>query len=166
MMDIQLLGAWGEFIGGISGFVSAVAVIASLIFVGLQIRQHSAAVRSSTRSDIARSQLEINLLLAQNPDILTAIMGVLRGGEINDRERLVAFAALSGFFRVFENQFCAYQEGNFSESVWRGYRANIAFNAQAPYFDEYWSDRRGLFCEELVAFVDDLASQSSPNVSK
>ena len=78
-MDIQLLGAWGEFIGGISGFVSPVAVIASLIFIGLQIRQHSGAVRSSTRSGIARSQRETNLLLARNPEILTAMLALARG---------------------------------------------------------------------------------------
>ena len=164
-MDIQLLGAWGEFIGGISGFVSAVAIIASLIFIGLQIRQHSAAVRSSTRSEIARSQLEINLLLAKNPDILTAMLALVRGEELTDRDRLVASATLSGFFRVFENQFWAYREGNFSESVWRGYRANIAFNVQQPHFDEFWGGRKGLFSEEFVTFVDNLASQNNPNVS-
>lgn len=157
-MDIQLLGAWGEFIGGVSGFVSAVAVIASLIFIGLQIRQHSGAVRSSTRSEIARSQLEINLLLAQNPDILNAMLALVRGEDITDRERVVASATLSGFFRVFENQFWAYHEGNFSESVWRGYCANIAFNVQQPHFEEFWRDRKGLFSSEFVAFVDQLAN--------
>lgn len=43
-MDIQTLGAWGEFIGGIGGLIAAVAVIASLVFVGMQIR---ASVRQS-----------------------------------------------------------------------------------------------------------------------
>ena len=44
-MDIQTLGAWGEFIGGIGGMVAAVAVIASLVFVGMQIR---ASVRQAS----------------------------------------------------------------------------------------------------------------------
>lgn len=43
-MDIQTLGAWGEFIGGIGGIIAAIAVIASLVFVGMQIR---ASVRQS-----------------------------------------------------------------------------------------------------------------------
>ena len=37
-MDIQTLAAWGEFIGGIGGLLAAFAVIASLVFVGMQIR--------------------------------------------------------------------------------------------------------------------------------
>jgi hypothetical protein len=93
------------------------------------------------------------------------MLGFGRGEEITDRERIVAFATLSGFFRVFENQFCDHREGNFSESVWRGHRANIAINAQNPHFDEFLGDRRGLFSEEFVAFVDGLVSQNSPNVA-
>ena len=43
-MDLQSLAAWGEFLGGIGGVVAAFAVVASLIFVGIQIR---ASVRQS-----------------------------------------------------------------------------------------------------------------------
>jgi hypothetical protein len=37
-VDIQTLGALGEFVGGIGGMIAALAVIASLVFVGMQIR--------------------------------------------------------------------------------------------------------------------------------
>ena len=37
-MDIQTLAALGEFVGGIGGLIAAVAVVASLVFVGMQIK--------------------------------------------------------------------------------------------------------------------------------
>ena len=37
-MSLETLAAWGEFIGGIGGLIAAIAVVASLIFVGVQIR--------------------------------------------------------------------------------------------------------------------------------
>ncbi|RLQ21792.1 hypothetical protein DWB85_10925 [Seongchinamella sediminis] len=37
-MDIETLAAWGELIGGVGGMIAAVAVVASLLFVGIQIR--------------------------------------------------------------------------------------------------------------------------------
>lgn len=43
-MELEALAAWGEFLGGIGGLVAAIAVIASLVFVGVQIR---ASVRQS-----------------------------------------------------------------------------------------------------------------------
>ena len=43
-MDLESLAAWGEFVGGVGGLLAAIAVIASLVFVGVQIR---ASVRQS-----------------------------------------------------------------------------------------------------------------------
>jgi hypothetical protein len=37
-MDLQTLAALGEFVGGIGGLIAAVAVVASLVFVGIQIK--------------------------------------------------------------------------------------------------------------------------------
>ena len=37
-MDIQTLAALGEFVGGIGGLIAAIAVVASLVFVGMQIK--------------------------------------------------------------------------------------------------------------------------------
>ena len=37
-MNLQNLAAWGEFLGGIGGVVAALGVVASLIFVGFQLR--------------------------------------------------------------------------------------------------------------------------------
>ena len=60
-MDIQNLAAWGEFLGGIGGLVAAVAVVASLIFVGSQIRHSANAAQATVRHAIgfAQSQLSV-----------------------------------------------------------------------------------------------------------
>lgn len=44
-MTLETLAAWGEFVGGIGGLVAAIAVVASLIFVGMQIK---ASVRQAS----------------------------------------------------------------------------------------------------------------------
>ncbi len=44
-MDLQTLAAFGEFIGGVGGLIAAFAVVASLVFVGIQIR---ASVRQAS----------------------------------------------------------------------------------------------------------------------
>ena len=155
-MDIQLLGAWGEFIGGISGVVSALAMIGSLIFVGLQVRQHTRAIRSSTRSEIALSQIDTNFRLADNPKLLASGYGLLKGENLSPEDRLVAAQVLSGVFRALENQYFAYKEDNFSESVWQGYKQNLIWNVSQINFSEFWEDRRSLFSPEFAAFVDEL----------
>ena len=44
-MDLQTLAALGEFVGGIGGLIAAIAVVASLVFVGIQIK---ASVRQAS----------------------------------------------------------------------------------------------------------------------
>ncbi len=54
-MDIHVLGAWGEFLGGIGGLIAAAAIVGSLIFVGLQLRE-------STRQATVDSYTQITSL--------------------------------------------------------------------------------------------------------
>ena len=44
-MDLESLAALGEFVGGIGGLIAAFAVVASLVFVGIQIK---ASVRQAS----------------------------------------------------------------------------------------------------------------------
>lgn len=51
-MDIHSLAAWGEFIGGIGGLIAAFAIIASLVFVGMQIRASVRQARVDSYSTV------------------------------------------------------------------------------------------------------------------
>ena len=156
-MNWDAIGAIGELIG-------ALAVVITLAYLAVQIRQNSKALHSSTRFEIAKTQMDINFLLAQNPDLAVASYGILQGKEgISEKDQLAAGQFISGMFRTFENQFYAYREGNFSEGVWGGYRRNIAWNAGQPKFLEFWKERRPLFSEDFAEFVDSLAISEEGN---
>lgn len=149
-----------DAIGALSELAGAVAVVVSVTYLAVQIRQGSKATRSATRSDIAGRQAEANIRLAENPDLGMSVMTFIKGGELNEKDRFSASQWLAGGCRAFENQYLAYLEGDFSESVWLGYRANITWNAQQPGFPEFWNDRSHLFSAEFIAFVDELISDT------
>ena len=46
-MDIQVLGAWGELLGGVAGIVAAAGVIATLLYLARQVQQNTKSVQSS-----------------------------------------------------------------------------------------------------------------------
>ena len=62
MLDITTLAAWGEFIGGI-------AVVVSLLYLALQIRQNSRLLKVSTTGAVATSDLEISKLLISDSEL-------------------------------------------------------------------------------------------------
>ena len=51
-MDIQTLAAVGEFIGGIGGLIAAIAVVASLVCVGMQIKASVKQARVDSYSTV------------------------------------------------------------------------------------------------------------------
>ena len=55
-MDIEALGAWGEFLGGISGVIAALGVIATLIYLARQIHQNTKSVQSANLGTYLDSQ--------------------------------------------------------------------------------------------------------------
>ena len=77
-----------EAIGAMSELIGATAVVVTLAYLAVQIRENSRAVRSSTRSDISRGQMDINFILAENPDLAVACYGLLKGEEITIRRAL------------------------------------------------------------------------------
>ncbi len=146
-----------EAIGAISELIGAIAVVVTLAYLAVQIRHNSKALHSSTRFEIAKTQMDINFLLAQHPDLAIGAYGILQGKEgMSEKDRLAASQYITGMFRTFENQFYAYREGNFPEGVWGGYRRNIAWNVTQPKFEEFWKERRHLFSENFAELVDEL----------
>ncbi len=59
-MDIMELGAIGELVGG-------VAVLATLVYLAVQTRNNTQAIRSSTYSQVADSFSALSLAIFQDP---------------------------------------------------------------------------------------------------
>ena len=152
-MDWNAVGALGEVVG-------ALAVVLTLIYLSVQVRQNSAAIRSATRADIAKTQAEMNWRFAEHPSVSTTTYAYLRGEDLNKDAEVIATACISGALRTFENQYFSYIEGNFSKSIWDGYRNNIRFVVTTPNFREYWDDRKQIFSREFRTLVDKLREQT------
>ena len=97
-MTLLEWGAIGELIGG-------VAIIVSLIYVGLQIKQNSYALKLSTAQNTVEDMADLYLYPAQNgelADIFFRGLQDLDAVEGSDRLRLYGF--FHKFFRTYENR--------------------------------------------------------------
>jgi hypothetical protein len=98
-VTIQELGSLGEF-------VAAIATIATLVYLAVQIRQNTAATRAASHHEITDSFNVINVALGSDP-ILAALFR--RGGEdraaLREDERSQYDWLCIAYFRVFETLF-------------------------------------------------------------
>lgn len=119
--------------------VGFVGVMASLLFVGLEIRQNNAIARAQTRQALTSEYREFWMALALD-DRLDEVRGPSLGGE-DTRESIVQWVRM----RLLENVYHQYREGVVDESVFDGYGWRGDPEFQTPEFVEWWGARRSRF---------------------
>ncbi len=82
-MDIMELGAIGELVGG-------VAVIASLIYVGLQVRQTNRQSASDSGTDVLAEMNRLQEFVFSDPAGATLLLKLKNGDDLSPEEQIKA----------------------------------------------------------------------------
>lgn len=156
MMSIQDWGAIGEIVG-------AVGVIATLIFLSMQIRANTKESRLSATADIAR---EYNAYLQHitSDEKLSELW--LRAvdrdfSSLTEEESARAIMVMGNFFRIMESAHIQHSSGRMDLTSWQGYERLIARSVNSSAFPVYWSLRSSLHGQDFQALVK--AAQNKPD---
>jgi hypothetical protein len=106
-----------EQLANIGEFISGVAVIASLIYLAIQIRQNTRTVKSSTHLANTKNWNDIFLTFADKDNVSAWNYGYTLDNRI-DASTLTQFLLQSRvLFLNFENQFYQYRSGSMDEET-------------------------------------------------
>ena len=149
-----------ERIAGFRQLLSAGAVVASLVFVGVEIQRNTLAQRSATRQALADASRDLILAVTEDP-LLEAWIGRWgrpphfdEGFQITPLDSARADVAMRALLRNAENVFFQYREGVIDESVLATYGfAGGSF--ASPAFPEYWRSQRDQWDPDFVAAFED-----------
>ena len=132
----------------LSQIVSALAVVASLVYVGFEIRQNTDASRAATRQAIAETDFEY-VGATLDPLLLVEAEAKYEGGtDLTLAERFILRERQHLNFRIFENAYYQYRAGLLEPQTWERYRwiisrllavndaANAMWERFGPSFDE------------------------------
>ena len=141
----------------IGELLAGVAVVASLVFVGMELRQNTAAVRAQTRQGLAERNGDFITSISENPELARAFDlrwepdGISRPGVLTHTDSVQARLAMAGLLRSVENVYLQFNEGVIDETVLESYafRQNPVFGT--PQFLEYWVAVRDRFDARFVA---------------
>ena len=160
-MSILELGALGEFIGSIG-------VIASLIYLAVQIRQNS--VSSKAQAVQSASDIMINLSLELADESWTELINrasdhfdALPPGE-RGRIGWLWFAVMRGTETLYRH----YLEGNVDEQTWETYATAVQHNARMSGFRRWWRSVSGTytFARDFDDFVTDIVDKAEVSGEK
>jgi hypothetical protein len=148
-----------EDLGNIGEFVAAAAVIVSLIYLAVQIRQNTRSVRAAALQDVIGGGASFVRDVYRDPELariwfsgsddFQSVTGI-------DRRRFHFLAV--AYFRQAENMCSQSRKGLLKDEDWDGLRKSVFDGAALPGLREWWktnsyrfnSDFRRLVEEELA----------------
>ena len=108
-MTVDQLGAWGDFIGGI-------AVLAGLVFVGIQLLGANREARAATIQASLEMQTQVDSELAKYPDTWEKVIS--NSAFDTDAEYRRAIILFNLIMTTMENRYHQYQAGYLEEKSW------------------------------------------------
>ena len=113
-----------EQLSSLAQIVGAGAVLASLIFVGLQIRQNTHSQRIVAVESLAAAIAAINVPAMQSPALGTALATALKDWSLASHdERVIAHYFLFCFFKLHEQAWYQYRSRVLDDAQWAGWAA-------------------------------------------
>ena len=147
-MTIMELGALGEFVG-------AIAVVLTLAYLAIQIRDQNRESRTRIIQDLIRGWNEI---LGSYIDI-AEVADIFRRGSVSyiklDPKDQPRFAAILGrMSRIFEGLYLQKIEGGINDDLWAGIDNSIHDIYAQPGSQEWWQLRSHWYSIKFRAFVN------------
>jgi hypothetical protein len=147
----------------IAQIASAIAVIASLIFVGIQLRRATSAIRAT--SSQAHSSLYTDLVqsIIDNADFArTWSIGLTDPQSLSEIEWVRFVAYSSALFRLYESSRVQWLNGRLDEEHWHTIERQAADFGHLPGLQQAWSLRAHWYSAEFRAWFDSLAPLEQP----
>ena len=146
----------------IIGLLGSLGVIASLIFVGLQLRQEAEATRSATVLQIKDAWVQLNLAEATSSELSLAFQDVSENGY--DAASYENRSHVTGFYRaLFHNQSNAYYQyriGVLDEELWAPHYEELKTLAKRNVAVRIWKGNEHLYDQPFRALFGTLILQA------
>ena len=136
-----------------------VAVVASLVFVGIEIQQNTTAVRSATVQAVADQAMQLTLTLTTDEHMPRLIHEMMHNGvtenELTPEDTMRLRMAMNAGFRRHENIYQQVQAGILNRDTLT--TVNLRFYG-SPFARGHWALVRTEYTPEFAAYWDGLIS--------
>lgn len=144
-----------ETLSAIAQLVAAVGVIASLFYLGAQIRQNTKSQRSVVVDSLTSSLIALLGPQSYDPSLMRSFAAAVedwQGASEEDRTRAVATLFIT--FKLFENAWFQQRQGTLEREQWEGWDLHMRVYYHRPGVQVWWADRRGMFAAGFRKYIE------------
>jgi hypothetical protein len=148
-------------LASLGSFVSGIAVLISLVYLAVQVRQAS----KHTRAQIAQNR--ISRMADQQLRMAEGELGILVGraragdGTLTPDEIARFMAFMRSQFWSAEDNFLQHREGMLAEEMYASFRASMTGLMRGPGTQAAWEISRTSFAPDFQAFMDGVARDAN-----
>ena len=144
-----------EQLSSFAQIASAVGVLASLIFVGLQIRQNTQSQHVVAVESLAAAIAALNVPAMESPMLGTALAKALKNwAAASHDERVIAHYFLFSFFKLHEQAWYQRKSRVLDQAQWIGWENLIRMYYHSPGIQQvWWPSRRQAFSPQFQAYL-------------
>ena len=151
-MDMAKINDWLQVVGFFG-------IIASLLFVGLEMQQSRQIAMADIYQQRAAMVIESNSI-GLTSEILFDIRSKREAGEtLTNTEQALLNSAWNPGLNYAENNHYQYQLGFLSNEQWISTRNNMRKKARNPVFLEWWEGERASWRESFAQVMDELIEE-------
>lgn len=158
-----------EELAYISQIIGVIAVFASLIFVGVQVRQNSEQIKANTRSIKASAAFEGTHSWALTNEMIVAdvsdeflLMAIAtydpqkNWNDFSEAGRARVTLAQRALFQKLEGLYFLHKYGNLDEAIWAARSSWAAGVIKLPFYRQWWAFEKmqNIWSGEFVAVIE------------
>lgn len=144
-----------EAVSAVSDFLAAIAVIVTLVYLAVQIRQNTSTLKSSATQGAHEQTSSLYELLASDPELSDIFVRGLETPEALDRVETARFFSLllATMFKA-QNWFMQTQSGAIDGTLLKSWVAVMRQFSALPGWQDFWRQRRHVFAPDFVAYIE------------
>jgi len=147
-LTLQDWGAIGELVGGI-------AVIVTLIYLAVQLRQYAMGMNSATFHATMQGFNQLNTMYVKDPALAdTLSRGMADPASLSPDERHQFLWLVRCYVNIYENLYQQYTRGACPEEYWRRYARELKQTLDSPGGRQF--RKTNTTYEDLYAYVDQM----------
>jgi len=135
-----------------------IGVIAGIVFLGIELRQNSAAAELQAAQSYVNLSYELDFRLVDDPSLVASLRGSSEGRSSDDSYRVSRW--YFGALRTWENGFYLNSIGVLDDELWTGQEAFIEdLLRSSDQARQHFETNRPYLSKSFVAFIDDLLQE-------
>ena len=144
-----------------SEVVGAIAVVASVIYLGVQIKDNTEATKLAASRTLSESYNTFLDLLTASSDVSDIFLRGLRDYDSLEPVETIRFSALLGrVVRMYEQVFLHERTDQFDAELSSSMSFTLKEHLKYPGFQQWWRIRQDWYHPDFQSYIDELISES------